>query len=236
MGLPVADFNDCRQKCRCQSGENEGKLYTVEEPCPFGYTFNENTCDCGTPCDWCDDVFNEGYPDDISSWGVCRKESGEEPAGFQIEIVGRLDGYYRPWVSERCCATKFAEGGGKEYDENCPFDLEYFTTWEGPQLVARIPCPNSSSYGKDCGPYELLFDYRPAGCDSQRLPENNPWREGAFGFLWVIDPREEVNSPNWEIGRALSPPGGSTLYNGSYWVGEVSLRLSCYYENKNLFP
>ena len=167
---------------------------------------------------------------------MCRKESGKQPAGFLIELVGRLDGYFRNWPSERCC-KKIVQGNTRVYPEElCPFDLEYFTTWEGPKLIKRVPCPQSTAPNEPkCFPYELLYNYRPAGCDSQR-GEFNPWQEGAFGWLWVIDPTKPPDDPEWEVGLALKPPGGLNRYNGAYWIGDVSLKISCYYENLNLFP
>ena len=229
MGLPVADWTDCRQKCRCKDGENEGRFYTVEKPCPFGYTFDEEACDCGTPCEWCDKPAEFGDVNDPENWGVCHKATGEKPKGFQVELEGRLDGYIRYWPYERCCAPRFPSlfnTGGKEYNEDCIFDLEYFTTWEGPQLIYRVPCTAQTTA---CRPFELRYDYRPAGCDAQRLPENNPWKEGAFGFLWLVDSSKSPGDNGYQLVQILYPPGGTLLYNGSYWVGEVAIKISCYY-------
>lgn len=227
MGLPVAKWDDCRQKCRCKAGPNEGRFYTVEQPCPFGYQFDEAQCDCGAPCDWCDDPnFNA---DDPEGWGTCHKESGEPAKGFEITLEGYLEGWVRYYPLPRCCRSTFNSQGIMEYQEGCPFDLEYWGSLEGPITVARLPCQQSNSEKNNCGDFKLVFDYRDAGCDAARAPENNPWKEGAFGWLYLVDDRFSPGDKDYQVAQILKPPGGSNLYNGSYWTGEVQIKLACYY-------
>ena len=52
MPFKVADYEECSEKCKCQSGPNEGVVYSKAEPCEEGSYFEEEDCVCvdDIPC------------------------------------------------------------------------------------------------------------------------------------------------------------------------------------------
>lgn len=39
-------MGQCARKCRCRTGDNEGKAYDCAKPCEDGYVFIPEECDC----------------------------------------------------------------------------------------------------------------------------------------------------------------------------------------------
>lgn len=49
MAFKPTDFEDCREKCRCGIGPNQGVIYTKDDECVDGYIFDETKCSCAPP-------------------------------------------------------------------------------------------------------------------------------------------------------------------------------------------
>ena len=46
MALLAPDQQSCKQKKKCLGGANHNLAYDPDQPCPDGFNFNEETCDC----------------------------------------------------------------------------------------------------------------------------------------------------------------------------------------------
>ena len=50
MALNPPDMESCNEKARCLGGTNDGVAYDKDSPCPQGWTFDKESCDCISPC------------------------------------------------------------------------------------------------------------------------------------------------------------------------------------------
>ena len=46
MSVNPAPMDQCTEKCRCLDGPNADVAYDCKEPCPDGFVFAEDECDC----------------------------------------------------------------------------------------------------------------------------------------------------------------------------------------------
>ena len=46
MAINPAPMDQCRAKCRCQTGPNQDLAYECDKPCSDGFIFNSDECDC----------------------------------------------------------------------------------------------------------------------------------------------------------------------------------------------
>ena len=68
MAINPAPMDQCRAKCRCQTGPNQELAYECDRPCLDGFVFSSDECDC--------------YPD-LESSPVC-------PGGIDVTLTQQL--------------------------------------------------------------------------------------------------------------------------------------------------
>ena len=241
MGLKAVDMSTCNAKCRCQSGPNSGKLYNVEEPCPYGYDFDEENCDCPQPCDWCPDLTADPGTDEYK--GRCGRMAGESVtgdtptkrvAGFSVNVIGECDHYF---------------GEGSLLVNGCG------TSRSGSRirLIGRLGSFYNAIYG-GCPPradnkdacknwqlwYEPYFDMCGGRSDSigsglvipsRGLAPDPFYKPGAFRSLWVVDPTYSSDQEDFWVGRLIQAGDPGILGNVDYYIGGYQIEITCAYNN-----
>lgn len=250
MGLRAVDMSSCNAKCRCSKGPNVGKLYNVEQPCPYGYDFIESRCDCPQPCDWCPD---STATDPEKREGRCARigpkdAEGNLPgvSGFSVNVVGEADEYYG-------AGTLLSSGCGVagQSEPRVQF-LGRFGTFNSAEFGG---CPANPDGSDRCRDYGLYYEPYLSPCTTtarnaafmssivglatgsypvrSRVGEDPFYRDGAWQSLWIIDNNLTPSDEEFWIKRLLNSSANTTSGNFrgdvGYFLGEYRIEITCRY-------
>ena len=244
MGLKQVDMSKCTAKCKCLTGPNVGQLYNVEEPCPYGYEFNAENCDCPQPCDWCPDL--TANPDIFpeKAIGRCARIGPEgenvRVSGFAVDVVGSCDSYYGfGSLLSNGCGTKRAGSRVEWRARFGTFKNAYFGGCP-PRQDGSDRCRNFQLYfgpydtpcarGATSGPAGGLVGVLPG---RQELAVDPYWQPGAFNQMWLVDGSLTPDNEEYWLQRLLYNPALSVVgnFNGDvgYYIGQYSIEIRCTY-------
>ena len=243
MGLKQVDMSKCTAKCKCLNGPNVGQLYNVEQPCPYGYEFDAENCDCPQPCDWCPDLTADPDTKPDKYEGRCARigPDGEDVSvsGFAVDVVGSADAYYGAGsLLVNGCGTKRAGSRVQFTGRFGTFKNVYFGG-----------CPPRLDGSDRCRNFQLYFDPYDTPCARGDtggvgglvgiLPSRNElavdpyWQPGAFQSLWLVDGSLQPSDEEFWLSRLLysSAQNPAGQFNGDvgYYIGQYSIEIRCVY-------